>query len=489
MPGLLRAERGIRPRRPPDPGRRTATTGRGQRSEGLDQPRADLRLDDAARPHRSERREAQGAHLLPPRHALAGRSPCARSARSPATPSSTRCSSRTSACRRRTCSAARGRRVAGGPHDAHVRAAGARVRAPGPVRDRHRRDARAGPPDVTGGSAGGHGTRCCASGSRSWSSTTPCSSTRRSARSRSSCGARYRGPRPPRERSGGATATRRCRTSPRSSGPLRAQLVLGSPWAVDRRLTGTTRSSGRGANSIEGGTHGDPAEHPGRACARPAEGLANTMDFGFSQEQEPLRQTARSFLEKECPSGFVRRMMDDPAGTTDEFWGKLAELGWLGLIYPEAHGGVGLDSSTSRWSSRRWGAPSCPARSSRPCSSAGSRCSNAGSEAQKAAWLPRIAAGEARATLALLEESARWDAAGVAVTAKPGKGGGFVLSGTKLFVPDGQRGGPPRRGGADGTPHEGGIPRTASASSWFGRTEGIAARCCRRWTRRGSSPR
>jgi alkylation response protein AidB-like acyl-CoA dehydrogenase len=62
---------------------------------------------------------------------------------------------------------------------------------------------------------------------------------------------------------------------------------------------------------------------------------------------------------------------------------------------------------------------------------------HAGSEAQKAEWLPRIAGGEARATLALLEESARWDAAGVAVAAKPGKGGGFVLSGTKLFVLDG----------------------------------------------------
>ena len=66
------------------------------------------------------------------------------------------------------------------------------------------------------------------------------------------------------------------------------------------------------------------------------------MDFGFSQEQELLRQTARSFLEKECPSGFVRRMMDDPTGTTDEFWAKLAELGWLGLIYPEADSGMGL---------------------------------------------------------------------------------------------------------------------------------------------------
>ena len=66
------------------------------------------------------------------------------------------------------------------------------------------------------------------------------------------------------------------------------------------------------------------------------------MDFGFSQEQELLRSTARKFLENECTSGFVRARMEEPAGVTDEFWAKLAEQGWLGLIYPEEHGGSGL---------------------------------------------------------------------------------------------------------------------------------------------------
>ena len=59
------------------------------------------------------------------------------------------------------------------------------------------------------------------------------------------------------------------------------------------------------------------------------------MDFGFSQEQEMLRATARKFLENECASSFVRALMEEPAGVTDEFWGKLAEQGWLGLVYPE----------------------------------------------------------------------------------------------------------------------------------------------------------
>jgi alkylation response protein AidB-like acyl-CoA dehydrogenase len=161
------------------------------------------------------------------------------------------------------------------------------------------------------------------------------------------------------------------------------------------------------------------------------------MDFGFSQEQELLRQTARSFLEKECPSGFVRRMMDDPAGTTDEFWGKLGELGWLGLIYPETYGGVGLGLVDLTVVLEEMGRAVMPGPFFSTVLLGGLAVLQAGSDAQKAAWLPRIASGDARATLALLEESTRWDTAGVTLAAKPGKDGGFVLSGTKLFVPDG----------------------------------------------------
>ena len=66
------------------------------------------------------------------------------------------------------------------------------------------------------------------------------------------------------------------------------------------------------------------------------------MDFGFNQEQELLRATARKFFESECTSEFVRARMAEPAGVTDAFWAKLAEQGWLGLIYPEEYGGAGL---------------------------------------------------------------------------------------------------------------------------------------------------
>jgi alkylation response protein AidB-like acyl-CoA dehydrogenase len=160
------------------------------------------------------------------------------------------------------------------------------------------------------------------------------------------------------------------------------------------------------------------------------------MDFGFSQEQELLRQTARSFLDKECTSAYVRRMMEEPAGTTDEFWQKLAELGWLGLIYPEAHGGMGLGLADLTVVLEEMGRAVMPGPFFSTVLLGGQALTEAGADAQKAAWLPKLAAGEARATLALTEESGRWDAAGVQLAAKPAKDGGFVLSGTKLFVPD-----------------------------------------------------
>jgi alkylation response protein AidB-like acyl-CoA dehydrogenase len=159
------------------------------------------------------------------------------------------------------------------------------------------------------------------------------------------------------------------------------------------------------------------------------------MDFGFSQEQEMLRATARKFLENECPSTFVRKMMDDPAGTTPELWQKFAEQGWLGLIYPEAYGGVGLGFVDLTVLMEEMGRIVLPGPYFSTVLLGGLVLLEAGSEAQKREWLSRISSGEARVALASAEPNARWDAGGVTVTAKEA-GGGFVLSGTKLFVHD-----------------------------------------------------
>jgi alkylation response protein AidB-like acyl-CoA dehydrogenase len=159
------------------------------------------------------------------------------------------------------------------------------------------------------------------------------------------------------------------------------------------------------------------------------------MDFGFNQEQELLRATARKFLESECPSEFVRARMAEPAGVTDQFWAKLAEQGWLGLIYPEQYGGAGLGFVDLTVLMEEMGRAVMPGPFFSTVLLGGLTILEAGSDAQKKEWLGKISQGTAKATLAFTEPNARWDAAAVAATATEA-GGTFTLNGTTLFVLD-----------------------------------------------------
>jgi len=159
------------------------------------------------------------------------------------------------------------------------------------------------------------------------------------------------------------------------------------------------------------------------------------MNFGFSEDQELLRAAGRDFLARECPMAYVRRMMEDTRGFDDAQWGKMAELGWLGLAVPEAHGGAGLGFVDLVVLLEEMGRVVLPGPFFSTAVVAAPTLADAASPALQAEWLPKVAAGRARGTLALLERSARWDAAGIALEARP-DGGGYRLSGTKLFVPD-----------------------------------------------------
>jgi alkylation response protein AidB-like acyl-CoA dehydrogenase len=159
------------------------------------------------------------------------------------------------------------------------------------------------------------------------------------------------------------------------------------------------------------------------------------MDFGFSEEQEMLRTSARDFLAKEAPMTYVRRMMEDERGFTDDLWRKMADLGWLGLILPEEHGGAGLNFVDMIVVLEEMGRVVLPGPFFSSVIVGGVALAEGGSAAQKAAYLPKLATGELRVTLAQLEPSARWDAQGIQLEARK-DGGGYRLSGTKLFVPD-----------------------------------------------------
>jgi len=159
------------------------------------------------------------------------------------------------------------------------------------------------------------------------------------------------------------------------------------------------------------------------------------MDIGFTEEQELLRDSARRFLEAECATGFVRQRMAEPAAVTDEFWERLAAQGWLGIVYPEADGGSGLGLGDLVVLMEEMGRAVMPGPFFSTVLLGGAAIAEAGSVTQRRAWLPRIAGGGAKAALAWTEPNLRWDAAGIALPARE-TGGGFTLSGSKLFVGD-----------------------------------------------------
>jgi alkylation response protein AidB-like acyl-CoA dehydrogenase len=66
------------------------------------------------------------------------------------------------------------------------------------------------------------------------------------------------------------------------------------------------------------------------------------IDFGLSDEQEALQRSAREFLTRECPPALVRETAKSDDGVPRDLYRKIAELGWMGLIVPEKDGGIGL---------------------------------------------------------------------------------------------------------------------------------------------------
>ena len=159
------------------------------------------------------------------------------------------------------------------------------------------------------------------------------------------------------------------------------------------------------------------------------------MNFGFTEEQEMLRATARKVLEAECPTTFVRKMMSDDTAHSEDLWKKMAGLGWLGILVPEEFGGLGgcfLDLVVVLEEMGRVLLPGpffATALLGVPTLVTGA------SPEQQSDLLPKVASGDLILTLALAEAGGDYDAGGIALAARP-RGRDFVLTGEKLFVPD-----------------------------------------------------
>jgi alkylation response protein AidB-like acyl-CoA dehydrogenase len=159
------------------------------------------------------------------------------------------------------------------------------------------------------------------------------------------------------------------------------------------------------------------------------------MDLGLSEVQQMLKNSARDFLSRECPSTLVRAMEDDPRGFTDELWRHLVSLGWTGLAFPEQYGGTGGSFLDLAVLLEEMGRALAPGPFFSTVVLGGLTVLDAGNGQQKADIIPQICQGQLRLTLALTEPSATYEPWGVATTATR-RGNGYILDGIKLFVPD-----------------------------------------------------
>ena len=158
------------------------------------------------------------------------------------------------------------------------------------------------------------------------------------------------------------------------------------------------------------------------------------MNFGFTEEQDFLRDAVRKFVDERCPIPEVRNLAATPNAHSPELWNEMAALGWLGLLVPDEHGGAGLewvDFVVLLEEAGRTLLPS-PLVSTALATTA---VLEAGSPEQQGRWLPGFAGGSSIGTLALLEAQDVQGSEGVGLEAKV-EGDDHVLSGEKCFVAD-----------------------------------------------------
>jgi len=161
------------------------------------------------------------------------------------------------------------------------------------------------------------------------------------------------------------------------------------------------------------------------------------VDFDYSDDQKFLKDEARKFLAARCPSSVVRGVLDDPAKSYDAgLWSAVAEQGWLGAAIPEEYNGLGLGRVELCAIAEELGRAVAPIPFASTVYVLAEAVMAHGTDEQKAAILPRIAAGELIGCLATSEGPGV-----VTPSALQAKVEGGKLSGVKIPVTDGDAAG------------------------------------------------
>ncbi len=158
------------------------------------------------------------------------------------------------------------------------------------------------------------------------------------------------------------------------------------------------------------------------------------MDFSLNEHQELLRKEARKFFDSEYPKKVVKELEASELGYSPEIFKQMAELGWLGLAIPEEYGGVEGNLLDLAILFEEIGKTACPTPLFSTLVLGALPLIEASSQTQKQEILPKVAEGNAILTLALNELETDNKPEFMATKATK-NGDGFVINGTKLFVP------------------------------------------------------
>ena len=154
------------------------------------------------------------------------------------------------------------------------------------------------------------------------------------------------------------------------------------------------------------------------------------MNFDFTDDQRAIKRTAQEFLAARYKPEVIRDLAEDERGFTEDQWRELAELGWPGVMVPEADGGLGLGAVELGVIAEEMGYALAPSPLfSDVC--AALLLDAAGSHEQRERWLAPLAHGEIRGALAVWDESAGWAPDHSEVELASG-----TLTAAKIAVPD-----------------------------------------------------
>lgn len=152
------------------------------------------------------------------------------------------------------------------------------------------------------------------------------------------------------------------------------------------------------------------------------------MNFDLTDEQRMLQETVAQYVENECPMAKLREIFDGEDGHDPVLWKGLAELGVAGLAISDEYGGAGLEMLDLAVVAETLGHAAFPGPFFNHALGA-LAIQLGGSDAQKEAWLPKLAAGEATATIAFSDPSGGWQPEDWSLEA------GATLTGSKTMVP------------------------------------------------------